>query len=143
VERGLSHDSFTRQKGLRNLFCKRHRPVMVAVPPIRKCDKKARIGNSLQERENPFREDRSGSPDTVPASRMNARFCDFLALSSSVLMIFPFLIFVLRDVSSSHSSISSVRRIVIVRLISNNRITICWNFKLSLAASIDHIMVCI
>src|SRR5918996_5425685 len=93
---------------------------MKTIASVRKCDQKPRIRNRFHERENPFRRERFGSPETAPASLIKERPFAFLARSSSVRIILPFLSLVLRDVSSSHSSSSSVMRIVIVRLIWHN-----------------------
>src|SRR5688500_16778043 len=93
---------------------------MKTIASVRKCDQKPRVGNRFHGRENPFRRERFGSPETVPASLIKERPFVFRARSSSVRIILPFLSFVLRDVSSSHSFSSSVMRIVIVRLIWHN-----------------------
>lgn len=93
---------------------------MKTIASVRKCDQKPRVRNRFHERENPFRRERFGSPETAPASLIKERPSVFLARSSSVRIILPFLSFVLRDVCSSHSSSSAVIRIVIVRLIWHN-----------------------
>jgi len=58
-------------------------PPMVSVVAIRKRHQKSRVGNSLHERENPLRAERSRAPRTEPASLINdGDFPLFRALSS-------------------------------------------------------------
>ena len=70
VKRGFRQYRLAGQKRLRDVGCDLHRPSMVFIVSVGERDQKSRIGNSLHERENPLRVDKSRAPRTVPASRM-------------------------------------------------------------------------
>jgi hypothetical protein len=84
----------------------------MAVATIAEGDDESGIGNSLHRRENPLREDRSGTPLIFPAWRRNRwfPFSDF-ALSNCWRMMRPTGKPVRRDTSFSQANSSSVRRI--------------------------------
>ena len=57
-------------------------PGVVLVVAISECHKKTGVGDALHGFENPLRVERSGGPDTAPASRRNGCFWVRRALSN-------------------------------------------------------------
>jgi hypothetical protein len=115
VEGGLGQDGLTRQERLDESFGNADRPLMVLVVPVGESDQEARIGDALQGRENPLREDRSFAPLTAPARAMNRRLPEpARALSSCSRMMRLRESPVRAETSSSHSASCLVRRTVVV-----------------------------
>lgn len=108
-------NGFTGQQGFRNLACQCQCPLVVPVMPIRKGHDETGIRDTFHFLLNPLRVERPRGPETVPANCMNFPLCSSaLARSSCSRIIFPCEIPDSREVVSSHSASSGVRRIVIV-----------------------------
>src|SRR5271167_844416 len=72
MKRRFGEDRLAGQQGLGNSSGNVHSPAVVLVVPSRESDNEAGVGDSLHERENPLREERSGGPPVIsPAWRRN------------------------------------------------------------------------
>jgi len=100
------------------------RPRMMLIVAVAKGDDETSVSNSPHRREYPLRDERSRGPLRAPIWRRNRCFPPLdLALSSCSRTSRPMGTPVTRDVSFSHARSSSVRRIVSVLPILNNRNT--------------------
>ncbi len=115
MECGFRQHRVAGQQRLIDAFGDVDRPGVVTVVPVPESDDESRVRNSLHRRVNPFREERSRGPLSLPAWRRKVRLPRAArAASSCWRTIRPAGNPVLRAVSSSQAASSSVRRIVIV-----------------------------
>ncbi len=68
----LGKHGLTGEEWLRHALCYSDGPVVKAIIPIRECDQKSRVCQTLHRRLNPLRCERLRAPRTQPASSMNA-----------------------------------------------------------------------
>jgi hypothetical protein len=109
---------FTSQQWFRHSSRELRCPLVMLVIGIRKCHQEPRVSNSLQDRENPLRLERSRTPRTEPASLINeGSLPPSRAFSSCSRTMRPFGTPDCLDACSSQSASSLVSRIVIVLLI--------------------------
>lgn len=108
---------FASQQWFRHCGRKLRRPLVVLVIGIRKRHEEARVSDTLQDRENPLRIERSRTPQTAPASLMNeGALPPSRAFSSCSRTMRPFGTPDCFEACSSQIASSLVRRIVTVLL---------------------------
>src|SRR5690242_9784097 len=84
------------------------------ITPVSECNQETSVDDGLHFFEKPFRVDRLGGPEILPASRRNGRSSTARAFSNWSRMILPCDTPAFAAVSFSHSARSSGRRTVIV-----------------------------
>ena len=115
MERRLGKHRLTGQQRCCDLLRHLHRPLVVPIVAVCEPHEKAGVGDGLQEREKPFRDERSRGPRTDPASRMKGRpRPPVLAFSSCSRTMRPWDSPVRSAVAASQAANCLVRRTVIV-----------------------------
>lgn len=70
MKRRLGQNGLAGQQRLGHPLCQRHRPVMVDIIAVGKCNEKTGVSDALHFFEKPLRVDSSRGPRTDPAKRM-------------------------------------------------------------------------